>query len=99
MHALDGDRVRVSMMARRPGHTREAEVTEIIQRANDTFVGQLQVEKGFGFLVTEGRSLANDIFIPKDKLAGGKTGDKAVVKIIEWPTDTKSPIGLSLIHI
>lgn len=93
MHALDGDRVRVSMMARRPGHTREAEVTEIIQRANDTFVGQLQVEKGFGFLVTEGRSLANDIFIPKDKLAGGKTGDKAVVKIIEWPTDTKSPIG------
>ncbi len=93
MHALDGDRVRVSMMARRPGHTREAEVTEIIQRANDTFVGQLQVEKGFGFLVTEGRSLANDIFIPKDKLGGGKTGDKAVVKIIEWPTDTKSPIG------
>lgn len=93
MHALDGDRVRVSMMARRSGHTREAEVTEIIQRANDTFVGQLQVEKGFGFLVTEGRSLANDIFIPKDKLGGGKTGDKAVVKIIEWPTDTKSPIG------
>ena len=93
MHALDGDRVRVSMMARRSGHTREAEVTEIIQRANDTFVGQLQVEKGFGFLVTEGRSLANDIFIPKDKLGSGKTGDKAVVKIIEWPTDTKSPIG------
>lgn len=92
-HALDGDRVRVTMMARRPGHTREAEVIEIIRRAKDTFVGLLQVEKGYGFLVTESRSLATDIFIPKDKLKGGKTGDKAVVKIVEWPEKSKSPIG------
>lgn len=93
MHALDGDRVKVTMLARRAGHTREAEVTEIIERANDTFVGQLQVERGYGFLITESRSLATDIFIPKDKLNGGQNGDKAVVKIIEWPSDSKSPIG------
>ena len=93
LHALDGDRVRVTMLARRAGHTREAEVTEILERANDTFVGQLQVERGYGFLVTESRSLANDIFIPKDKLNGGQNGDKAVVKIIEWPSDSKSPNG------
>ncbi len=93
LHALDGDRVRVTMLARRSGHTREAEVTEILERAKDTFVGQLQVEKGFGFLITESRSLATDIFIPKEKLKGGKTGDKAVVKITEWPTDSNSPIG------
>ena len=93
LHALDGDRVRVTMLARRPGHTREAEVTEILERANDTFVGQLQVEHGYGFLVTESRSLATDIFIPKDKLKGGVTGDKAVVRITEWPSDSKSPIG------
>ncbi len=93
LHALDGDRVRVTMLARCPGHTREAEVTEILSRANDTFVGQLQVERGYGFLVTESRSLATDIFIPKDKLKGGKTGDKAVVKIVEWPDESKSPIG------
>ena len=93
LHALDGDRVRVTMLARRSGHTREAEVTEILERAKDTFVGQLQVEKGFGFLITESRALATDIFIPKDKLKGGKTGDKAVVKITEWPEGSKSPIG------
>lgn len=93
LHALDGDRVRVTMLARRAGHTREAEVTDILERANDTFVGQLQVERGYGFLVTESRSLATDIFIPKDKLGRGKNGDKAVVKIIEWPSDSKSPIG------
>ncbi len=93
LHALDGDRVRVTMLARREGHTREAEVTDILQRANDTFVGELQVERGYGFLVTESRSLSTDIFIPKENLGGGKDGDKAVVKIVEWPTQSKSPIG------
>lgn len=93
LHALDGDRVRVTMLARRNGHTREAEVSEIISRSTDTFVGRLQVERGYGFLITESRALANDIFIPGDKLGGGKNGDKAVVKIIEWPGESKSPVG------
>lgn len=93
LHALDGDRVRVTMLARRIGHTREAEVTEILHRANDTFVGKLLVERGCGFLVTESRSLSTDIFIPKEKLKGGKSGDKAVVQITAWPSDSKSPIG------
>lgn len=93
LHALDGDRVKVSMLARRAGHAREAEVTEILERKNDTFVGHLQVERGYGFLVTESRSLATDIFIPKENLGEGKDGDKAVVKIVEWPNDSKSPVG------
>ena len=93
MHALDGDRVRVTMLARRHGHTREAQVTEIVERVKDTFVGQLQVEKNYAFLITESRSLATDIFIPKTALKGGKTGDKALVQIVEWPDDSKSPIG------
>lgn len=93
LYALDGDRVRVTMLARRSGHTREAEVTEIIERAHDSFVGELQVEKGYGFLITESRALATDIFIPKENLNGGKAGDKAVVKIVSWPKESKCPIG------
>ena len=93
MHAMDGDRVRVTMLARRYGHTREAQVTEIVERARDTFVGQLQVERNYAFLITESRALATDIFIPKTNLKGGKTGDKVLVKIVDWPQDSKSPIG------
>ena len=93
LHALDGDRVRVTMLARRASHTREAEVIEILERDNDTFVGEVKVEKGYGFLITESRSLATDIFIPKDKLKGAQTGDKAVVKITDWPEGSKSPVG------
>ena len=91
--ALDGDRVRVTMLARRQGHTREAEVTEIIKRAHDQFVGTVQVERGYGFLVSESRALATDIFIPKENLGAAKNGDKAVVKITEWPKGSKSPVG------
>lgn len=92
-HALDGDLVRVSMVARRRSYTREAEVVEIIRRAKDTFVGRLHVEHDrYGFLLTE-RQIGADIFIPGDLLHDGKTGDKAIVKIVDWPDDTKCPRG------
>ena len=94
MHALHGDRVRVSLFARRRGRgLPEGEVVEILERANDTFVGILKVERNYAFLLTESRTLNSDIFIPRDKLKGGKSGDKAVVKIVEWPETARNPIG------
>ena len=92
-HAMNNDKVKIAFFAKRKNHDAEGEVIEILERANDTFVGPLQVEKSYAFLVTENRTLANDIFIPRDKLKGGKTGDKAVVKVIEWPDKAKNPIG------
>ena len=86
-------RVRIAFYAKRRGKGAEGEVIEILQRANDTIVGTLEVNKGYAFLLTENRTLANDVFIPKDKLKGGKSGDKAVVKIIEWPERAKNPMG------
>ena len=94
MFALNGDRVRVAMMARRQNHIKEAIVTEILQRKHDQAVGQLQVEKDFAFLITEGKFFVHDILIPKKKLKGGKTGQMAVVKITQWPSkDSKQLVG------
>ena len=92
-HAMHGDKVRVSLTAKRKGRQVEGEVIEIIQRAKETFVGTLRVEKNYAFLLTEDRTLANDIFVPRDMLKGGKDGDKAVVKVTKWPEDAKNPIG------
>ncbi len=92
-HAMHGDKVKVQMLAKRKGAEPEAEVMEILERTERTFVGKLQATKGFAFLVTEDKTLANDIFIPKDKLKGGKNGDKAVVRIMEWPEGAKNPLG------
>ena len=92
MFALTGDRVRVAFMARRQNHIKEAMVTEILERKHDQAVGVLQVEKDFAFLNTEGNIFVHDILIPKKKLKGGKTGDKAVVKITQWPSDESKNI-------
>ncbi len=92
-HAMDGDKVKVQLFARRKGSEPEGEVIEILESKERTFVGKLQVTKGFAFLITEDKTLANDIFIPKEKLKDGKNGDKAIVKIIEWPEGAKNPLG------
>lgn len=92
-HAMDGDKVKVQLLARRKGCQPEAEVVEIIEHRESSFVGTLQVTKGFAFLITENKKLANDIFIPKDKLKGGKNGQKAIVRIMEWPENAKNPLG------
>ena len=92
--ALTGDRVRVTFMARRQKHIKEAMVTEILERARDSFVGKLRVERDFAFLVPDGNLFANNIIIPKNKLKGGKTGEKAVVKVTKWPDgDNKNIMG------
>ena len=91
-HAMKGDKVKVHLFAKRKGHPTEGEVVEILKHAKDTLVGTLEVSHNFAFLLTDKR-LANDVFIPKDKLKNGKTGDKVIVKIVDWPDKTKNPIG------
>lgn len=93
MHALNGDRVKVNIAAHRRGAEPEAEVIEIIEKKEQTFIGTLKVDKHFGYLLTDSKFLATDIFIPKAKLKGGKTGDKAIVQITEWKDDFKNPSG------
>jgi ribonuclease R len=94
LFALTGDRVRVTFMARRQNHIKEAMVIEILERARDTFVGTLRVERDIAFLSPDGGGFAHDIIIPKNKLKGGKNGDKALVKVMMWPSeDNKNIIG------
>lgn len=92
-HAMNNDKVKVALCAKRKKHQLEAQVIEILEHANETFVGVLKVSKNYAFLLTETSTLANDIFIPKEKLKGGKDGDKALVRIIEWPEEAKNPFG------
>ncbi|OLQ20399.1 ribonuclease R [Tannerella forsythia] len=92
-HAMDGDKVRVQLFARRRGAEPEAEVMEVLENKKSTFVGRLQIAKDYAFLVTEDKTLSNDIFIPREHLHGGRNNDKALVRIIEWPEGAKNPLG------
>ncbi|MBQ0120910.1 MAG: ribonuclease R [Bacteroidales bacterium] len=93
MHALNGDKVMVHISAARHGMEPEAEVIKILERKEQVFVGTLHVQKYYAVLVSDTKFLATDIFIPLDRLKGGKTGDKVVVRIVDWPEDANTPIG------
>ncbi len=93
LHAMNGDRVRVQLLAKRRRSDTEGAVIEILERAQNRFVGVLDVQKHFAFLVMDSKYLANDIFIPKEDLNGAKNGDKVVAEIVEWPKKANNPVG------
>ncbi len=94
MWATNGNRVKVSFMARRKKHIKEAQVIEILQRSKDQFVGRLRVDRNMAYLITPENTFVHDIIIPKRKLKGGKDNDKAIVKIMQWPdAEHKNLIG------
>ena len=92
-HAMNGDRVRVQLLAKRKRADTEGVVVEILQRAQTRFVGTLEVQKHFAFLVMDNKFLANDIFIPKEDLNGAQNGEKVLVEVVEWPEKANNPVG------
>ena len=93
MHALNGDRVQVSIAARVKGREPEAIVTEILEKKDQTFIGTLRVDKHFATLTPDSKYLATDIIIPRPKLKGGQTGDKVIARITDWADDSACPRG------
>ncbi len=92
--ALTGDRVRVSYMARRAKHIKEAQVIEILERAKDVFVGRLSISQDIAFMRPQNDTFVHDILIPKNKLKKAKDGERVLVKITQWPdADHRNIVG------
>nr|WP_295865907.1 ribonuclease R [uncultured Chitinophaga sp.] len=92
--ALDKDEVLVDVIKHARGDGRqEGIITDILKRNKTEFTGTLQVSKSFGFLITEKGMFMPDIYIPANSLNGGKSGDKAVVKVVAWGEKTRKPVG------
>ena len=92
--ALDGDEVTVSVIKQGKNQGRmEGVVTEIITRKKTEFTGTLQVNKGFAFLILDKSLFMPDIYIPANVLKDGKTGDKALVRVVSWGDKTRKPVG------
>lgn len=93
MHALNGDKVKVSIAARRRGVEPEAIVVDIIEEKPQTFIGVISLNKQFGILHTDSKFIATDIIIPRKDLKGAKHGDKVVARITDWPDEQQLPFG------
>ncbi|HNX07020.1 MAG TPA: ribonuclease R [Bacteroidales bacterium] len=91
--ALNGDKVKVLLLPGRHGKKPEGQVVEIVKRVKEQFVGTLQVTRYYSFLIPDNQSIPVDIYIPNDKIKGAQNGDKVVVKIVDWPENSKNPFG------
>ena len=92
--ALHNDIVKVYVYAKSKGRKKDGEVIEIIQRAKMEFTGIIKLSEKFAFFIPDDRKMLHDIFIPLSDINGGKNGEKAIAKIVEWPADAKNPIGI-----
>jgi ribonuclease R len=92
-HALGGDIVRVYLYAKRSGRKLEGEIVEITERKRKQFVGMVEVNKNFAFLIPDSKDVPYDIFIPLDKLNKARNGQKAIARITDWPQNVKNPFG------
>jgi len=92
-HALHGDKVSVRLFPKRPGRKLEGQITGILKRNKEQFVGVVNLYKNFAFLIPDSQNMPVDIFIPREMLLGAKNGQKAIAKITDWPEHSKNPFG------
>lgn len=92
-HSLHGDLVKVRLFPQRKMHKPEGQVVEILQRAKTRFVGRIQKQEKFAFLLCDNKNMVVDIFISLSDLGGAEDGEKAVVEMTEWPERMNNPVG------
>jgi ribonuclease R/exosome complex exonuclease DIS3/RRP44 len=91
--AFNGDEVEIYIYNRKRNKKSEGEVTKILKRKRTEFVGVLDMQKDFGFVVIGDPKMYTDIFVQKNKMGEAKDGDKVVVELEEWPEKADSPFG------
>lgn len=92
-NALNGDRVKIYLYARHKNKRLEGEVVEIISRAKTEFAGTVQLSAKYAFVVPDSAKMLVDIFIPQHQLNNAQHGQKVIAEIVDWPKNTKNPIG------
>ncbi len=90
---LHQDTVKAYVYKKRRSNKYEAEVIEVIDRAKTEFVGVLQMNKNYGFVIPDNHKMYADLFVSQNKINGAENGDKVVVKMTDWPDNSKNPFG------
>ncbi len=94
LSALDGDTVYFKVISRNKKTRRlDGEVTEIVKRKKEEFVGIFEASKGFAFVLPDSRRMFHDIYIPLEKRGHAMNGDKVIAKIVEYSKRGKNPTG------
>lgn len=92
-NALNGDKVRISLLAHREGRRQQGEVVEVISRSRTQFAGTVQHSGSYAFVVCDDSKMHVDIFIPGKLLNGARNGDKVIAEITTWAAGASNPEG------
>ena len=93
--ALHGDIVEVYIFPRfRNRKKLEGEITKIIERKKMRFVGVVQMQKNFAFILPSDHRMYTDIFVSKNDINGAEHGDKVIVRIERWENKADAPFGV-----
>ena len=91
--ALHGDTVELYIYKRKKNGKYEGEVTQIIKRAKTDYVGIVQRNPKFAFVVPDSNKMPVDIFVPLYKTLNAEDGDKVLVSLEDWPEKADCPNG------
>ncbi|MES2132086.1 MAG: ribonuclease R [Bacteroidota bacterium] len=89
--AMHGDLVKVNVFTQRGKGKPEGEVVEVIQRKKTRFVGTIQINPKFAFVVPDFSKLHVDFFVPLSDINDAKNGQKVLVEMTEWRKGSDNP--------
>lgn len=91
-NAMDGDVVRVKLTSGYDAKLK-GKIMEVVQRNRTEFIGTLQLNRGFGFVLGDKEKGLPDIYISEEHLNGALNGQKVVAKMLRWEKEDKRPVG------
>jgi len=92
--ALHGDMVKVQINKDGGGGKRaEGVITEVVERKQTSFIGNVQVNKDFAFFIAATEKPVPDFYIPVEKLHGAENGQRVVVRLVKWNKGDRKPEG------
>lgn len=95
LNACHNDTVEIELLndGKKRGQRVEAKVVKILERSQDVIVGTYEASKTFGFVVTDNKKFASDIFIAKENSKGAVSGHKVIVEILDYGDEKHKPEG------
>ncbi|MEP6713443.1 MAG: ribonuclease R [Ferruginibacter sp.] len=92
--AFHGDIVRVQVQkGAAKGRRVEGKITDVAERKQTEFIGNVSVNKNIAFFVAGGEKPVPDFYIPIEKLNGAADRDRVVARFVKWDKADKKPQG------
>ena len=91
--ALEGDSVEVVVARKSRDGELEGTIVRVVERSTRPYVGTAEVTTNSIFVTADTRRLATDIYLPRKRYPKVETGDKVLVRVVDWPEGERLPHG------